>query len=176
MRCAWRREGPPTGVCSVLHLPLWDPHSVGTPQLGKWLLTLPPHDCSTAETGQRAGPGSRIPSPPHARPVPLLQGPGGDGRDGPLHPTPLPRSRARALSDSQINGHWERERNRVWIETPTLKEMYKKKKKKSEKLFFEIHKFRKQTLLLFKCSFKIYHVIIFITIVYYYYLFVFFLC
>ncbi len=129
MRCAWRRGGPPTGACSVLRLPLRDPHSVGTPQLGKLLLTLPPHDCSTAETGQRAGPGSRIPSPPHARPVPLLQGPGGDGRDDPLHPTPLPRSRARALFDSQINGHWERERNRVWRETPALREIKKQKTK-----------------------------------------------
>ncbi len=144
MQCAWRRGGPPTGACSVLRLPLRDPHSVGTPQLGKWLLILLPHDCSTAETGQHAGPGSRIPSPPHARPVPLLQGPGGDGRDDPLHPTPLRRSRARALSDSQINGHWERERNRVWRETPAQRDL----QKTPEKLLFEIHIFRKQILIL----------------------------
>jgi len=95
------------------------------------LLILPIHDCSTAETGQRAGPGSRIPSLPRARPVPLLQGPGGDGGNGPLHPTPLPCPRAGTLSDPQINGHWKIYNN----------------KKVPAKLIFEIHIFRKKSLL-----------------------------
>lgn len=171
MQCAWRRGGPPTGVCSVLHLPLWDPHSVGTPQLGMRLLTLPTHDCSTAETGQRAGPGSRIPSLPHARPVPLLQGPEGDGRDDPLHPTPLPRPRARALSDPQINGHWEIEKKRAW-------ELERFTKQVAAKLIFDIHIFRKKSLLssplfysglfyLWNCIMLLFFITI--NIIYYYY-------
>lgn len=105
MQCEWMLVEPPRGVRGAL--------SADTPPPGTWPLTPAAHGCS------------RTPLLHRAQPVPTRWEHVGGGAS---HPSPLPRARARPLSDSQIDGNWERdrvgERDRHWErETDTEKQI-----------------------------------------------------